>query len=46
MNVTCHACVGGTHIREDMKRLETGVQVVVGTPGRICDMLKRSTLRT
>jgi translation initiation factor 4A len=46
MNVTCHACRGGTHIREDMKCLETGVQVVVSTPGRIYDMLKRSALRT
>ncbi|CAF1025977.1 unnamed protein product [Adineta steineri] len=46
MNVTCHACIGGTHIREDMKRLEAGVQVVVGTPGRIYDMLKTSVLRS
>jgi translation initiation factor 4A len=46
MNVTCHACMGGVHIRDDMKHLEAGVQVVVGTPGRIYDMLKRSALRT
>ncbi|CAF0997336.1 unnamed protein product [Adineta steineri] len=45
MNVTCHACIGGTHIREDMKRLEAGVQVVFGTPGRIYHMLKTSVLR-
>ncbi len=46
MNVTCHACIGGVNLREDMKRLEAGVQVVVSTPGRIYDMLKRSALRT
>lgn len=45
MNVTCHACIGGVNVRENMKHLEAGVQVVVGTPGRIYDMLKRSVLR-
>ncbi|UJR11419.1 hypothetical protein I4U23_015599 [Adineta vaga] len=42
MNVTCHACFGGVNIGEDMKRLEAGVQIVISTPGRIFDMLKRS----
>ncbi|CAF0735340.1 unnamed protein product [Adineta steineri] len=46
MNITCHPCVGGTKIRDDIKRLEAGTQVVVGTPGRICDMLKKSILRS
>lgn len=46
MNVTCHACIGGTKVRDDIKRFEAGVQVAVGTPGRVCDMLKRSVLRT
>ena len=46
MNVTCHACIGGTHIREEIKSLQAGVQVVVGTPGRVCDMFKRSVLCT
>ena len=45
MGVTCHACIGGTNVRDDIKRLETGVQVVVGTPGRVLDMLNRSALR-
>ncbi|CAF3454452.1 unnamed protein product [Rotaria socialis] len=44
MHVTCHACIGGVNIRENMKQLETGVQVIVGTPGRTSDMLKRSAL--
>ena len=46
MNVTCHACIGGANLCDDMKQLEAGVQVVVGTPGRIYNMLKRSALRT
>nr|POE50371.1 eukaryotic initiation factor 4a-3 [Quercus suber] len=27
-------------------KLENGVQVVSGTPGRVCDMIKRRTLKT
>ena len=46
MGVTCHACIGGTNVRDDIKRLETGVQIVVGTPGRVYDMLNRSALRS
>ena len=33
MNVNCHACIGGTNVREDMAKLSEGAQVVVGTPG-------------
>jgi len=46
MNVECHACIGGTNVREDMKRLESGVHVVVGTPGRVYDMINRRAFRT
>ncbi|KAH9987472.1 P-loop containing nucleoside triphosphate hydrolase protein [Russula compacta] len=46
MNVECHACVGGTNVREDMSKLQEGVQVVVGTPGRVYDMINRRALRT
>jgi len=41
MQVSCHACIGGTNVKEDMKKLETGAQIVVGTPGRVSDMLSR-----
>merc|ERR1712215_245184 len=44
MNVTCHACIGGTNLREDMRRLEIGVQIIVGTPGRVYDMIQRRVL--
>ena len=41
MQATCHACIGGTNVKEDMKKLEIGSQIVVGTPGRVSDMLQR-----
>jgi translation initiation factor 4A len=41
MNVKCHICIGGTDWREDVRILEGGVHVVVGTPGRVYDMLRR-----
>lgn len=46
MNVQCHACIGGTSVGEDMKKLEYGQHVVSGTPGRVYDMIKRRCLRT
>jgi hypothetical protein len=32
MSIECHACVGGTNVREDMAKLQEGVHVVVSTP--------------
>ncbi|KAG2651564.1 hypothetical protein PVAP13_1NG290200 [Panicum virgatum] len=46
LNIQVHACIGGKSIGEDIRRLENGVHVVSGTPGRVCDMIKRRTLRT
>lgn len=46
MGVKCHACIGGTSVREDMRLLETGQHIVVGTPGRVYDMISRKYLRT
>lgn len=46
MNVQCHACIGGTSIGEDIRKLEHGQHVVSGTPGRVFDMIRRRTLRT
>ena len=46
MNVECHACIGGTSVRDDMKALQDGPQVVVGTPGRVQDMIQRRVLKT
>eukprot|EP00745_Piridium_sociabile_P038688 TRINITY_DN7090_c0_g1_i1.p1 TRINITY_DN7090_c0_g1~~TRINITY_DN7090_c0_g1_i1.p1 ORF type:complete len:483 (+),score=128.05 TRINITY_DN7090_c0_g1_i1:98-1546(+) len=44
MNAQCHACIGGTVVREDMRKLESGVHIVVGTPGRVYDMINRGAL--
>jgi len=46
MSVQCHACIGGKSISEDIRRLDYGVQVVSGTPGRVFDMIRRRNLRT
>ncbi|CAD6188210.1 unnamed protein product [Caenorhabditis auriculariae] len=46
MNVSVHACIGGTSIRDDQRKLESGVHVVVGTPGRVNDMVSRNALHT
>lgn len=46
MNVQVHACIGGTKVGEDIKKLDYGQHVVVGTPGRVFDMIKRRNLRT
>ncbi|ORZ23340.1 ATP-dependent RNA helicase FAL1 [Absidia repens] len=46
MNVQCHACIGGTNVGEDIRRLDNGVHVVSGTPGRVYDMIRRRNLRT
>lgn len=45
LQVKCHACVGGTSVREDARILGAGVHVIVGTPGRVFDMLRRRYLR-
>ncbi|BFZ55882.1 translation initiation factor eIF4A [Savitreella phatthalungensis] len=46
MDVECHACIGGTNVRDDMKALQEGPHVIVGTPGRVHDMIQRRALRT
>ncbi|ORY03385.1 ATP-dependent RNA helicase FAL1 [Basidiobolus meristosporus CBS 931.73] len=46
MNVQCHACIGGTSVGEDIRKLDYGQHVVTGTPGRVYDMIRRRNLRT
>jgi len=45
MGIKVHACVGGTVVREDINILKSGVHVVVGTPGRVQDMMKKGFLK-
>lgn len=44
LGVKVHLCMGGTHIGDDKKSLNEGVHIVVGTPGRICDLMKKDIL--
>lgn len=46
MNVQCHACIGGTNVDEDIRKLDYGQHVVAGTPGRVFDMIRRRSLPT
>lgn len=46
MKIHSHACIGGTNVREDARNLEAGCHVVVGTPGRVFDLISRKVLRT
>mmetsp|Transcript_33560 Transcript_33560/g.54525 ORF Transcript_33560/g.54525 Transcript_33560/m.54525 type:complete len:422 (-) Transcript_33560:140-1405(-) len=45
MSISVHGCVGGTAVRDDIRTLQNGVHVVVGTPGRVFDMINRRALR-
>ena len=38
------ACYGGAAIAAQIHRLERGAQVVVATPGRLCDLLRREAV--
>ena len=44
MDLQCHACTGGGSVKEDFRKLEQGQHVVVGTPGRVLDMINRRAL--
>lgn len=44
MNIQVYAATGGTPVREDVKAIEKGCQVLVGTPGRIYDLMHRGVL--
>jgi len=38
------AFTGGTDLRRDARALERGVEIVVGTPGRLVDLMQRGSL--
>lgn len=44
MGVKSLLATGGNHVRSDMKTIHEGVHYVVGTPGRIYDLLKKEEL--
>ena len=44
--VSCLCATGGNSIRDDIQLIENGVHLVVGTPGRIFDLMNRGKLTT
>ena len=46
LNLTGALIIGGTSVQENFKVLDKGVQVIIGTPGRVYDMMKRYVLKS
>ena len=46
LGIKVHACVGGSEVKEDKRTLKQGQHVVVGTPGRVYDMIRQGFLKT
>ena len=44
-NIMVHSATGGPPIAEDMRALQRGAQFIVGTPGRIYDLIRRGALK-
>lgn len=44
--VKVYSATGGTPIRDDIKAIEKGVQFLVGTPGRIYDLMNRRIIQS
>ncbi len=44
-DVRVSACYGGKPIAKQISRLREGVDIVVGTPGRVLDLMNRSALK-
>ena len=44
--IKVHPCVGGTHIFEGISALREGYYLVVGTPGRVYNMMKKNHLKS
>jgi len=40
-----HAFTGGTNIKQDIKNMSEGVHIIVGTPGRVQDMINKNLLK-
>jgi len=45
LKVKCHACIGGTAIRDDIDKLRERPHMVIGTPGRVYDMVSKNNLK-
>jgi len=45
-NIKIHCCVGGTMVRDDIRAIDEGVHIIVGTPGRIYSHLQSNIIRS
>ena len=43
MNIRIYSLLGGT-IKEDIKEISAGIQIVIGTPGRVLDLINKKIL--
>merc|ERR1712135_277577 len=45
MGASCYACVGGNNMKNEIQRLQADPQqIIVGTPGRVFDMITRKVI--
>jgi translation initiation factor 4A len=44
LNIKAHLCIGGKSVKNDLDVLKKGVHVMIGTPGRIYDLLNRNAI--
>ncbi len=44
MGVSVYSATGGTPLRDDIRAIEKGAQFLIGTPGRIWDLMNRNIL--
>jgi superfamily II DNA/RNA helicase len=44
MGIQVHCATGGPPLREDIRAIERGCQFLIGTPGRIYDLMNRNVL--
>jgi len=45
LDININLCIGGTDLHKSCREFNNGVHVVVGTPGRIYDLINRNILR-
>jgi translation initiation factor 4A len=46
MNIKINLSVGGIHVRDNMNSLKENPHIVIGTPGRVYDMLNKRVLQS
>jgi translation initiation factor 4A len=46
MKVSTHCSIGGTRIRDERDALKLKPQIIVGTPGRVLDMMSKEYILT